>query len=83
MCVTLLLNQVLRKPVPALPLKEWQAEVTKLRKLFRSSLSLHAVPLGSSMVELYLTQVRSPLTPPRSLLVAGLLVNLQAATMSG
>ena len=53
MCVTLLLNQVLRKPVPALPLKEWQAEVTKLRKLFRSSLSLHAVPLGSSMVELY------------------------------
>ena len=82
MCVTLLLNQVLRKPVPALPLKEWQAEVTKLRKLFRSSLSLHAVPLGSSMVELYLTQVRSPLTlalTPRR----GLLVNLQAATMSG
>jgi len=36
------------------------------------------------MVELYLTQVRSPLTPPpRSLLVAGLMVNLQAATMAG
>jgi hypothetical protein len=57
-CVSLLLTQLLEKRASKLPLDEWRAETAKLRKTCKVTLSLHAVPLGSSLVELYLTHVR-------------------------
>jgi uncharacterized membrane protein YgcG len=57
-CVSLLLTQLLAKPASKL-LDAWRAETAKLRKTCKSSLSLKAVPLGSSLVELYLTHVRA------------------------
>jgi hypothetical protein len=58
-CASLLLTQLLEKQAPKLPLDAWRAETTKLRKICKNSLSLKAVPLGSSLVELYLTHVRA------------------------
>jgi hypothetical protein len=58
-CVSLLLTQLLEKRASKLPLDEWRAETAKLRKTCKVTLSLHAVPLGSSLVELYLTHVRA------------------------
>ena len=62
-CVAEVLTQALQSTPSALPLVEWQSEVAKLRKLCYSSTSLAALPLASSLSELYLTFVRARACP--------------------